>query len=167
MKQASRLHDITRMVGFMIATTVAGGLFAAIPHLRTGDPAYAAAAQDQPKRVVVHLTHTTDDLHAAFMALKLARVMQSTGASVHLFVDLEGARVADKRVPGDLRWGPGDTTLGELYDALVKAGGTVVVCPHCATAAGLDQANLRPGARIGTLEEIGQILMEADVIMDY
>ncbi len=167
MKQASRLHDITRMVGFMIATTVAGGLFAAIPHLRTGDPAYAAAAQDQPKRVVVHLTHTTDDLHAAFMALKLARVMQSTGASVHLFVDLEGARVADKRVPGDLRWGPDHTTLGELYDALVKAGGTVVVCPHCARAAGLDEANLRPGARIGTLEEIGQILMEADLIMDY
>jgi predicted peroxiredoxin len=167
MRQAGPLHDIMRTVGFIVATTVAGGLFAAVPHWRTGDPAYAGAAQDNPKRVVVHLTHTTDDLHAAFMALKLASVLQSSGASVHLFVDLEGARVADKRVPGDLRWGSGDTTLGELYDALVKAGGTVVVCPHCATAAGLDQANLRRGARIGTLDEIGQILMEADVIMDY
>ena len=167
MKQACRLHDITRVVGLMVAATAAGGLFAAMPHWRTGDPAYAAAAQESPKRVVVHLTHTTDDLHAAFMALKLAGVMQSSGASVHLFVDLEGARVADKRVPGDLRWGPGDTTLGELYEALVKAGGTVLVCPHCARAAGLDEGNLRPGARIGTLEQIGQILMDADVIMDY
>jgi len=43
----------------------------------------------------------------------------------------------------------------------------VVVCPHCAQAAGLDEANLRAGARIGTDEEVGQILMNADVIMDY
>ena len=119
------------------------------------------------KQVVVHLSHSTDDLHAASMALKLARVLRSKGASVHLFVDLEGARVADKRVPGSLGWGPGNATLGQLYDALVEAGGKVLVCPHCAQAAGLDEANLRAGARIGTVDDIGQVLMNADIIMDY
>ena len=34
-------------------------------------------------------------------------------------------------------------------------------------AARLDEANLRAGARIGTVDEIGQVLMNADVIMDY
>jgi len=167
MKRVNVRQRITRAFWFVTAAAVAGGLCVALPPWRTTDPAYAEAGQGSSKRVVVHLTHTTDDLHAAFMALKLARVMQSSGASVHLFVDLEGARVADKRVPGDLVWGPGDATLGKLYDALVEAGVKVVVCPHCARAAGLDEAGLRPGARIGTLEEIGRVLMDADVVMDY
>lgn len=167
MKQARRSQRITRMVGLVAAVMVAGSLCAAAPCWWTADPAEAAEEQENAKRVVVHLSHTTDDLHAAFMALKLARVLQSRGAKVHLFVDLEGARVADKRVPGDLGWGAGDMTLEQLYDALVQAGGKVVVCPHCAKAVGLDQANLRSGAGIGTVEEIGQMLMDADVIMDY
>jgi len=167
MKKGSLLQNVAAMVGFVVVGIMIGGLLGTTPHGVTVDPAYAEAAQADAKEVVVHLSHSTDDLHAAFMALKLARVMRSKGANVHLFVDLEGARVADKRVPGSLGWGSGDATLEQLYGALVKAGGKVLVCPHCAQAAGLDEANLRTGARIGTVDEIGQILMNADVIMDY
>jgi predicted peroxiredoxin len=167
MKKGNLLQKVAATVGFVAVGMVIGGLLGTAPQGVIVDPAYAEATQAEAKEVVVHLSHSTDDLHAASMALKLARVIRSKGASVHLFVDLEGARVADKRVPGSLRWGPGDATLGQLYDALIEAGGKVLVCPHCAQAAGLDEANLRAGARIGTVDDIGQVLMNADVIMDY
>ena len=84
-----------------------------------------------------------------------------------LFLDIEGARVADKNQSLDVRWGPSETTMAELYAAFIEAEGKVVVCPHCARAAGLDEKSLRDGAWIATEEQLAQILVRADKIMDY
>ncbi len=121
----------------------------------------------QPRQAVVHLSHFTDDLHRGFMALKVANMMQKGGVPTTLFLDIEGARVADKDQSLEVRWGPSETTMAELYAAFVEADGKVVVCPHCAHAAGLDKESLREGAMIATEEQLGQILMRADKIMDY
>jgi predicted peroxiredoxin len=128
-------------------------------------PAHAQPAA--PARVVVHLSHATDDLHASFMALKLAQAMQEKGAQVTLLLDLEGVRVADTRQPNDLLWGHGEP-LASHYDAFVKAGGKVLVCPHCAGAAGVEAKSLRPGARIAKDPgELAAALIAADKILDY
>jgi predicted peroxiredoxin len=120
-----------------------------------------------PQAAVVHLTHATDDLHAAFMALKLAGAMQEKGARVTLLLDLEGVRVADTRQPGDLVWGHGEP-LATYYDSFVKGGGKVLVCPHCAAAAGMDAKVLRPGAQIAKdVAELAALLLAADKILDY
>jgi predicted peroxiredoxin len=94
---------------------------------------------------VVHLKHFTNDLHAAFMALKAANWMQGKGAEVIVFVDLEGARLADPRQSLDVRWGHGADPLSKYYDSFIAAGGRVAVCPHCAEAAGLDPKKVRKG----------------------
>jgi predicted peroxiredoxin len=116
--------------------------------------------------VVVHLTHYTDDLHATFMALKLAGAMQQKGAQVTLVLDLEGVRLVSTQQPQDLRWGTSDAISG-YYDAFVKAGGKIMVCPHCAKAAGVDEKTLRPGAQIVKEEELASALLAADKILDY
>jgi len=118
------------------------------------------------EKIVVHLSHYTDDLHAVFMALKLAGGMQAQGAEVTLFLDLEGVHLADSGRPRSLRWGEGPP-LAEVYHQFIRAGGQVLLCPHCAQAAGLTEAELTNGARIGTFEEVTGTLLAASKIMDY
>lgn len=127
----------------------------------------AALAADKPAPTVVHLSNYSNDVHAVMMALKIARMLQDASGDVALFVDLEGTRLADKRVPDDLKWGQADTTVSELLKAFIDAGGEVHVCPHCAKAAGLDEANLRDGCAILTPKKLTTLLTEAGKIMDY
>lgn len=132
-------------------------------------PGRAMAAEEAPakaRRVVVHLSHYTNDLHAAAMALKLGTAMQKKGGQVTLFLDLEGVRLADARQPQDLRWG-GETPIASYYEGFVKAGGRIVLCPHCAHAAGMKEGDLRGGARMATEDELAQLILEADVVLDY
>lgn len=116
---------------------------------------------------VIHLSHFTDDLHRAFMAVKIANLMQGGGVETTLFLDIEGARVSDSRQSLDVLWGPSPSTLGELLDNFIKSGGKVVVCPHCAKAAGIKPDHVRQGAKIGSEKDLATMLISADKIMDY
>ncbi len=124
------------------------------------------ADEHETESVVVHLSQSTNDLHAASMALKLGAALAKKGSEVTLFVDLEGVRIADTRQPLDLRWGS-SPTLAELYRAFVESGGKILVCPHCAAAVGLTKGSLREGAVIGTTEDITTLLTKASKILDY
>ena len=125
-----------------------------------------AGQSARQQNVVVHLSHFTDNLHAAKMAVHLAGMMQSMGAEVTLLLDLEGVRLADMRQPGELVWGKGDPISKELA-AFVKAGGKMLLCPHCSEHTGITSASLRPGARIGQHGELPKIILEADKVLDY
>jgi sulfur relay (sulfurtransferase) complex TusBCD TusD component (DsrE family) len=165
---ARRMHHIRAGGRFMKLTSL-WVMFVCV--LSFAAPSVAPPAEAEPlapaQRVVVHLSHATDDLHAAFMALKLAQAMQEKGAQVTLLLDLEGVRIGDTRQPNDMRSGNGEP-LASHYDGLVKAGGKVLVCPHCASAVGLDTKSLRPGAQIA--KDVGDLaasLLAADKILDY
>lgn len=119
------------------------------------------------RNVLVHLTKDTGDLHAVSMALRIARAMAQRGASVTLYLDLEAVRLVDKRAPGDLTWGAGDETLDDLLDGFSQAGGTVVVCAHCADAVGLTATHLRNGAKIMTSGQIADVMLAVDLVVDY
>ncbi|MBD3402586.1 signal peptide-domain containing protein [candidate division GN15 bacterium] len=121
---------------------------------------------DDPQQVVVHLSHFSDDLHAVTMSLGLAANMQEQGASVTLMLDLEGPRLADKRQSLDMIWGH-SRTVAELYTAFVTAGGTALLCPHCADHAGVTGEHVREGARIAEEGELARLILEADKVVDY
>jgi predicted peroxiredoxin len=118
------------------------------------------------QKVVVHLTHYTDNLHAVTMAVHLAHMMQTMGAEVTMVLDLEGVRLADNRQPQDLVWGKSEPISKEV-GAFVKSGGRMLLCPHCSEHAGLTAANLRPGARIAKEGELPKTILAADKILDY
>jgi predicted peroxiredoxin len=126
----------------------------------------AATAQADRQNVVVHISHYSDNLHAASMGLSLATNLLGGGATVTLFLDLEGVRLADARAPQSLRWGE-SAPIAELYDAYVKAGGSAVLCSHCAHAAGIQPSNVRQGARIGSDSEVRALFLAADKIIDF
>lgn len=129
------------------------------------------ADEEKPKgegqKVVVHLSHFTDDLHRCFMALKVAELMQEYGAEVTIFLDLEGVRLAERRQTLDLTWGSNSAPLSEHYNNFIKAGGNIVLCPHCAKAARIGEMSLKRKAQIGTRPMLGKLLIQADKIMDY
>ncbi len=128
-------------------------------------PAYAQQTQ-QAQKVVVHLGSFTNDLHSTFMALSLGANMQKAGASVTVFLDREGVRLADARERGDLTWGDSGPVSKALID-FMAAGGKVMVCPHCAELAGMKAADLRPGVQMGTHEGVAQLMLAADKVIDF
>ena len=129
--------------------------------------AYAQTPQAAEKQdIVVHLGSFTNDLHSAFMALSLATNLHKHGAEVTVFLDREGVRLADVRERGDLTWGDSGGTSAAMTE-FVQAGGTVLLCPHCASLAGIEAANVRSGARMATHEEVAAIFLEADKVIDF
>src|SRR6056297_4132235 len=100
-----------RSILFVIPLLVAG-TFAAI---QTTGAQNEAERRTQSQKVVVHLSHFTDDLHRCFMALKVAGMMQEAGAEVTLFLDLEGVRLAERRHQLQLTWGGDGPPLSEHY----------------------------------------------------
>lgn len=124
--------------------------------------------QERPQRILINLKHYTDDLHAAFMALKIANGLQNRGAQVTIFVNLEGVRLVDKGTPGDLKWGSLKVNPSELLSSFLTSGGTVMVCPHCAAAAGIGHDDLREGVTISSDQDSNmRAFLEADKVIDY
>lgn len=133
----------------------------------TAPAAYAQSPQATEKQeLVVHLGSFTNDLHSAFMALSLATNLQKHGANVTVFLDREGVRLADVRERGDLTWGDSGGTSAAMAE-FVQAGGKVLLCPHCASLAGMEAAHVRPGARLATHEEVAGIFLKADKVIDF
>lgn len=130
-------------------------------------PCTASTATAEKKHIVVRLGHYTDDLHAASMAVGMAKTLQERGQKVTLMLTLEGVRLADIRTPQDLRWGHGDD-IAKAYSAFIEAGGEVIVCPHCANAAGFDEKSLRPGARMARQgNDLADVIIAADKVLDF
>jgi sulfur relay (sulfurtransferase) complex TusBCD TusD component (DsrE family) len=121
------------------------------------------------QNIVVHLNHGTDNLHAAFMALKLARGIQKKGnVQVVLLLTLEGVRIVDKQQPLNLRWGNDPMTLQQLYDEFIAAGGKVRACPLCSAAAGITAKDLRSGAQMAEgNQSIPDLILVADKVVDF
>lgn len=130
-----------------------------------------AAADPKPEsetqKVVIHLSHFTDDLHRCFMALKVGSLMQEHGAEVTIFLDLEGVRLAQRREELAFTWGKDSPSLAELYDQFVAGGGRLVLCPHCAKSAHLGDGGLKRNAEIASMPTLGKLLMDADKVLDY
>lgn len=126
----------------------------------------AMAQQVDSQKIVVHLGSFTNDLHSAFMAFSLATNMQKAGASVTVFLDREGVRLADQRERGDLTWGDSGPISKAISD-FVGAGGKVMVCPHCAELAGMKAPDLRPGATWGTHQDVASLMIDADKVIDF
>lgn len=121
-------------------------------------------ASNDNEPVLIHLSHYSNDLHAVSMALKIGGLLSKNGTDVTLFLDLEGVRLADKNQPQNLAWGSG-LPIEKLYAKFVSNGGKVLVCPHCATAAGVTE--LREGAVIANQSALLNAITSSNKILDY
>jgi len=125
------------------------------------------ANKTSSQKILVHLGRWTNDLHSAHMALRIGTNLLMHGATVTLFLDREGVRMAALTQPLDeLTWA--GATMQEDWDNFVAAGGKILVCPGCAKDAGLtDQSQLRAPAVLGTMDAIAAAILGARKIIDY
>jgi sulfur relay (sulfurtransferase) complex TusBCD TusD component (DsrE family) len=139
----------------------------AVATLIISPPISATSKAKTKQKIVIHLSHYADGSHAALMAVHFAQYLQEQGADVTLLLDVDGVRLADQRQAQTPATGT-NAQISTYYDGFVKAGGKVLVCPHCAEVAGLTAQNLRPGARLGKdLGELADVLLAADKTLDY
>jgi sulfur relay (sulfurtransferase) complex TusBCD TusD component (DsrE family) len=74
--------------------------------------------------------------------------------------------LADNRQNIDLEYGAAPA-LSVLLKEFEDGGGTVLLCPHCAKAAGIDSNNLRGNAAITTMPQLVEKLKQANKVIDY
>lgn len=151
-----RLHRMLT-AGMLLGTALA---------MTVAAPAYAEEAQPQ-QHILITMSSFTDDLHRAMMGIKLARALQDKGAQVSLFLNLEAVPIADTRQPNELVWGPVHTPFSVHFIKFVEEGGKVVICPHCAAAAGLTAEHLRPGTAIIEEDQLADVFLQADKVLAY
>lgn len=101
-----------------------------------------------PRLLVVKATHATDDPERAHLACNVAAVGLASGLDVHLFLAVEGVRLALLSLDAAALTVADAPPIADLLEA-VYAGGTVTVCTPCATRRGLVPADFRPGTAMG------------------
>lgn len=132
----------------------------------TGSNSGPADSNEAQKRVVVHLSHFTDDRHRSAMALRIAGVIQQHGSQVLLFLDRKGVRLAERCQEPDLSWATDAPTLAELYERFTESGGRGILCPRCAGSARIGDMAVRRHANIGSEQDLAEMFAEADKVID-
>lgn len=97
--------------------------------------------------LVVKATHSADDPERANLACNVAAVGIASGLDVHLFLAVEGVRLAVPSVAAELTV-PEAPPVTDLLQAVYGAG-TVTVCTPCATRRGLTLADFAAGTQMG------------------
>jgi len=154
-------HKNTVLVAVVAASVAVIGMLG----LSVFNPGSVQARANE--KIVVHLSHYSDAPHSALMAVHFAEYLQEHGSDVTLMLDVEGVKLADQRQAQSSDSGM-NAQISEHYNAFVKAGGKVLVCPHCAQVAGLTAQNLRPGAHLAKdIGELANVVLAADKTLDY
>lgn len=99
-----------------------------------------------PRSLVVKVTHALDDAERAHLGCNVAATALAAGVDVHVFLAVEGVRLAQPDVPAQLSVADAPP-IGDLLDA-VYAAGAVTVCTPCAARRGLGAEDFRPGTQL-------------------
>jgi predicted peroxiredoxin len=129
-------------------------------------------------KIVVHLTRSEGEqaLHSAFMATGMATALLGMGAEVTLMLDSEAPNLAKKtwaskslapmrrmKAMGKMP----SKRLGDVLAGFVKAGGRILMCPHCSAVCGASMDAIVPGAKHAEEGGLAKLVFEADKIVDY
>jgi len=106
-----------------------------------------APAQSENDKLFVNLT--SDDIDRAAMAINFStRVRVERKIPVTLFLNVEGVRIADKKIP-EHQHATGKSLKSMLINFIAE-GGRVLVCPMCMkNVGGLSKADLIDGVQLG------------------
>jgi predicted peroxiredoxin len=102
---------------------------------------------NETNNLVVLVSRGLDDERAT-VAWTLANAGVASGQNVTVFCVSSGADLVRNGAADRLRMNPDDPSLKDLIDEFMRAGGTVWVCPPCASLRGYDATDLIDGVEI-------------------
>ena len=115
------------------------------------------AAQEK-EAIFVNLT--SDKPERVTMALNFSTKLLQGGSEVTVFLNVDGVRLGWTKVAALSR------QRGEL-GTFIKAGGRVVICPHCMQVRGVAAGDLLPGLTLGGEGAAQQAFMSSTRSISY
>ncbi|MGE3955143.1 MAG: DsrE family protein [Vicinamibacterales bacterium] len=115
---------------------VIGSLGLAAVLVTTGAPTFAQ------KKEAVFVNLTSDEPERVTMALNFSTKLLQGGNEVTVFLNVDGVRLGSTKVAAL------SSQRGELA-TFMKAGGKVVICPHCMQVRGVAAGDLLAGLTMG------------------
>lgn len=115
--------------------------------------------------MLVHLSHGYDEPHRVSMAFMMADIVSEQGNPVLIYLDLEAVELAAPDAP-DLSF-KNFGSLNARIEELLERKVTIMVCPSCLTAAGMDLAKLREGFELASSETMMSFAYGRFVTLDY
>jgi predicted peroxiredoxin len=120
---------------------------------------------DKPT-IVLNVISGENDLHSVAMALHLAEHSLADGRTTVLFFNVHAPAIASKKLPKTVKFGEEPPIRQQLAE-LIRKGAKVYVCPFCAKAAGLREADLAEGVEMATREKLFVNLHANSVVFTY
>lgn len=115
------------------------------------------------KRVMLVVTHSTDDHDRSNAAVALAVSLVSEGADLALFFIFEGAFMVKKGVAETIR-GRNFAPVKDLWPELLEAGIPMYLCGACARTYEITEDVLVPGVRIVHLPSLAAEMQDRETV---
>lgn len=138
----------------LVMGVVIGSLGLAAVLLATSAPTLAQ------KKEAVFVNLTSAEPERVTMALNFSTKLLQGGNEVTLFLNVDGVRLGSTKVPTL------SSQRGDLA-AFMKAGGKVVICPHCMQVRGVAAGDLLAGLMMGGEGAAQQAFMASTRSISY
>ncbi len=116
------------------------------------------------KKILLTITHSTDDHDRANAAVAMALSLMSEGADLVLFFVFEGALLAKKGVAETIH-GRNFAPVRDLFPALLEEKVPMFLCGACAKTYEITDDTLVDGVKIITIPTITAEMMDRETIM--
>ena len=115
------------------------------------------------KKILLIITHSTDDQDRANAALAFAASLLSEGVDLVIFYIFEGGLLAKQGMAETIRgrnFAPG----ADLFPVLREADVPMFLCGACAKTYGISEADLVPGVKIIHIPTIAAEMLDRDTV---
>lgn len=115
------------------------------------------------KKIMLVVTHSTDDLERSNGAMALALSLLTEGADLALFFIFQGALMAKKGVAETIH-GQNFAPVKDLWPDIIGSNIPMYVCGACAKTYQINEDNIIPGIKIVQLPTLADEMMGRETI---
>lgn len=115
------------------------------------------------KKIMLVITHSTDDLERANAAVALALSLLTEDADLALFFIFQGALLAKKGVAETIH-GQNFAPVKDLWDEILEADIPMYLCGACAKTYQITADNMVPGIKVVQLPSLAAEMMDRETI---
>jgi len=115
------------------------------------------------KKIMLIVTHSTDDLEKSNAAMALALSLLSEGADLALFFIFQGALMAKKGLAESIH-GQNFAPVKDLWPEILEADIPMYLCGACAKTYGITDENLIPGVKVVQLPSLAAEMMSRETL---
>jgi uncharacterized protein involved in oxidation of intracellular sulfur len=115
------------------------------------------------KKIMLVITHSTDDLERSNAAMALALSLISEGADLALFFIYEGAMMVKAGIAETIH-GQNFTPVRDLWPEILEAKIPMYVCGACFKTYNIKEEELVPGVKVVQLPTLAAEMMDRETL---